>query len=815
MCKQKKNIILLGIIVLLILFFGGIIVWDSWNQLEMNNNEIMVQKAEWFWNKGEHEKAIRQLNIYLQTQHTVDDSTNAYELLKDYYDTIGKNDESAKCKRALAELHGKRAHNSNETVLSAANTVDYMGKKYQSGNVEIRPDYYDTSSMVLKITSSNLMPDNYKEGKIKDRDEELDKTIDAETSDWFDIYSGKKYLTISGGFNVSIWQFRDKENNIIDCEVVDGKYNDLESYYTGNSIWSTVEIPEKAVSARVTYWCGEKTTAYDNPICINYGTFPSYCEHAMQEIYLPDLLVGEKLKYDFSTGVWTMITETGDKRVSIPGISVHPGDTISLVGNSMGSITFENVEVNNAFDEGEYGVRWSIKNTLPIGERVGDAVGLDFGYQMGNNWIGTSEENDFDNIYPWCEIKRCNITDDGKIIYEGDSNFSTNEYDTMVEIPKFYVKREIKDGYEYIWISGKEKDGYTLDPAFIKNGKTIDKIYVGAYLAGFNIDNLIGSYDNTQPAINLSLTDVKKLISEKGDNWKALDYITLAMIQKLFLVESACRDSQALFMGVVNLSWGSCYATESSDIETNTIIIKDDPSSQKINVGDSITVFDVPQGSSYYSVLTQYKNNEGWDRTVISKTKLENENVQIEFSGESLVISEGITLIMNLPNKSGESDDLNYPTGQKSNSQDGNISFRYRYMENLWGSLCVMLDGINIENGNISITNADDETIMLDYELAEQTGTTSEGVSAAQASILSMGYDKNYPLYMLPVDVSNGASSITAYCDALFYEKSDSKLIMTYGLTWDLRQYAGLFGYRANITENEPKVESGSRLIYR
>lgn len=68
---------------------------------------------------------------------------------------------------------------------------------------------------------------------------------------------------------------------------------------------------------------------------------------------------------------------------------------------------------------------------------------------------------------------------------------------------------------------------------------------------------------------------------------------------------------------------------------------------------------------------------------------------------------------------------------------------------------------------------------------------------------------------MLPNVVGNGASSVTGYCDALFYTPNELDCILTYGLTWDLRQYAGLFAYRANITSDEAKIESGSIIIYR
>lgn len=417
---------------------------------------------------------------------------------------------------------------------------------------------------------------------------------------------------------------------------------------------------------------------------------------------------------------------------------------------------------------------------------------MNFGYEMGDQWIGTSDVNDFDCVYPWSDIRMCKIAEDGTIIYSDDIEYEQESADVMVEIPCFYVKRTIDNDYEYIWISQTADEGYEIDPAFIKNGKIRDKIYVGAYLSGYSENNKIGSYNDTQPIINLSLNEVKQDISEKGNNWSELDLQTLSMLQKLFLVETACKDSQALFMGVVNLSWGTCYAVKDSNNEAvNTIELEDNTSSQKINVGDSVTVFDVPQGESYYTVLTQYQNNADWNRVITERTSLENGNIQLEFSGEPIRISKDSTMIMNLPHRTGKTNSMEYPTGQTNGSQSGTVAFRYRYIENLWGSLCVMLDGVTVNDGIIDIKE-DEGLTTLRYELAEQKGTTSEGVSPAEASIHTMGFDETNPLYMLPIEVGNGASSVTGYCDALFYQKNERNLVLTYGLTWDLRQYAGL-----------------------
>ena len=798
--------------IVLVVILIALFMRDKQNQLE-NNSEKMLGKAEWFWNNGDYDKATWQINVYLQTKLSVTESTQAYLMLENYYNELGKFSDAATCRMKIAELNGKIAISDEKMVVSAANVVDLLEKGKKSGDITIQADYYDTDNMVLQITSSNMMPDKRFEGLIVGQEEKLNENAEAQTTEWFTICSDQKYLTISGGFNTSIWQFKGKDGNIIDSETMDKQYNDLNLQYTGNTIWSTVPIPEAAIEARVTFWNGEQTSVYNNPVCINYGTYPNYSVHECKEYEIPDLKVGERLEYNAETSTWTKITKNEEKAENLPEIVVRQGNTISLKGSSIGSVEIKKVTEDN-YMEGGYGVRWSTQNTYPIGERVGKSFNMNFGYEMGEQWIGTSDGNDFDQVYPWSDIRLCKVLEDGTVVYSEDVAYEEENADIMVEIPCFYVRRMVDSDYEYIWISESEEDEYQLDPAFIKDGEKLDKIYVGAYLSGYNENNKIGSYDDTQPLINVSLNTVKQNLTEKGNNWSELDLKTLSMLQKLFLVETACKDSQALFMGVVNLSWGTCYAVKDSDEAVNTIELEDNASSQKINIGDTVTVFDVPQGENYYNILTQYENNNGWDRTITGRTKLENGNIQLEFSGEPVKILENSTMIMNLPHRNGKTNSLSCPTGQTSMSQSGTTAFRYRYIENFWGSVCVMLDGVTVNNGIVNIEDGD-TSITLGYELTGQNGTPSEGVSPADASICVMGYDEENSLYMLPIEVGNGASSVTGYCDAFFYQKDDRDLIITYGLTWDLRQYAGLFGYRANISADDLKVESGSRILYR
>ena len=98
-------------------------------------------------------------------------------------------------------------------------------------------------------------------------------------------------------------------------------------------------------------------------------------------------------------------------------------------------------------------------NTSPKLERLWDAIDM-----VAN--AGVDDEivrNDFDSVYPWSEMKRCNISVvEGKIVvnaYEGEPNYTTDgsNGNVVVEVPKFYQPpRDIGDGYEY-WGVGEHK----------------------------------------------------------------------------------------------------------------------------------------------------------------------------------------------------------------------------------------------------------------------------------------------------------------------------------------------------------------------
>ena len=226
----------------------------------------------------------------------------------------------------------------------------------------------------------------------------------------------------------------------------------------------------------------------------------------------------------------------------------------------------------------------------------------------------------FDNIAPFGGRKRCNLTNDGKVVaYYGEAGFTTTGkltqaitiaegenagtyaagtiVQTMVEQPKFYYKvvpllvehstlgSKIRKARYYV--SATPKAGFKLHPAFIENGNENEKIYLAAFegslwdasasayilddaqVADFTNDMLC-SIANAKPAsgLNQSLTraNTRKLAQKRGSGWEQGYAATAAASQLLMLVEYATFNVQSVIgNGAVNKTDdGATSMTENS-----------------------------------------------------------------------------------------------------------------------------------------------------------------------------------------------------------------------------------------------------------
>ena len=206
------------------------------------------------------------------------------------------------------------------------------------------------------------------------------------------------------------------------------------------------------------------------------------------------------------------------------------------------------------------------------------------------NAVG-KESVDFDHIYPWSQMRRCNTIDGEIVAYEDDEGYieDGSNGDVMVEIPKFWYKvvpvkledaasgegQQIAIGQ---WIiADRPMETYKVHPAFIRNGKEVDRIYVGAFEAcmydasagAYDVNNsvndidlnadFLGSISGVIPSAgrkkdgngnytigkNLIGQNIRTLCENKGQNYSSIDFSVISALQLLFLIEHASFDCKS------------------------------------------------------------------------------------------------------------------------------------------------------------------------------------------------------------------------------------------------------------------------------
>ena len=197
-------------------------------------------------------------------------------------------------------------------------------------------------------------------------------------------------------------------------------------------------------------------------------------------------------------------------------------------------------------------------------------------------------------------MRRCLVKDDGSINYylnpynslykeSGELAVLTGaDGQVMVEIPKFYIKKE-KKGTLYTWtISDLELPGFALHPAFLKDNTVVDNRYYGAYdaclydvsasqyISGLNLDNvdslidinndILSSVSGIYPIVGITRAQARSLASKRGAGWRQVDFWLVQAIQILYLVEYQSFYSQNI---LGNGNTADTYVASSSNQENS------------------------------------------------------------------------------------------------------------------------------------------------------------------------------------------------------------------------------------------------------
>lgn len=204
--------------------------------------------------------------------------------------------------------------------------------------------------------------------------------------------------------------------------------------------------------------------------------------------------------------------------------------------------------------------------------------------------VNKTEGSDFDSIYPYSEMKLCNVNDSGEITaYIGDSGFKRDGTNgqVMVKIPKFYYRHVYGEAAKkhQFWISEHPISGFKLHPAFMRAGVEKECIYMGAYKASIDTSitktvtvkgengedktlnvNALASVSGALPAVQKKRYEFRASAKARGDNWCIVDALARNAVALLYLVEYADTNSQsAIGAGVTDSTNTAAIASGGCD----------------------------------------------------------------------------------------------------------------------------------------------------------------------------------------------------------------------------------------------------------
>ena len=229
-----------------------------------------------------------------------------------------------------------------------------------------------------------------------------------------------------------------------------------------------------------------------------------------------------------------------------------------------------------------YGVKRNTSATSTAWERVGDSIGFEANAVLPASSTTVADSgvvNDFDNIYPWSEIRSYNYNANTRKVtaWYGDSNFAFDgsNGEVLTYIPGFYYKREVVDGVEYQYISKYEQEGYSYSEPFsvgrykisrapsvssTSSSNTAKAEGMIAFSGNFDNDSFnintenISSRSGSKPLTKQGIGYFREYASKLGSDFSILDYHYF-VLQMLYLIEYADYDSQTkLGLGVTTSS---------------------------------------------------------------------------------------------------------------------------------------------------------------------------------------------------------------------------------------------------------------------
>jgi hypothetical protein len=377
--------------------------------------------------------------------------------------------------------------------------------------------------------------------------------------------------------------------------------------------------------------------------------------------------------------------------------------------------------------------------------------------------VGTSLDNT--QLQIQAGMRRCVLNTAGQVVYYLDAADSTKKLDgsaavltgadgqVMVEIPAFYLR------YSYIgtthrWdISLTPQAGFSLHPAFVKNGVAVANRYIGAY-EGVLYDVSASMYANGiyQTAFSCTFAAGDKSITA-GSRTAPLGL--LAVGDNLTI--SGTTSNNGTFTVASLVSGVKITVAESLTNETAAGTVIATQTNWTASTGDMLASVSskspITQATRAQFRAAARNRGAGWrqlDIYLLSAVQLLYLVEYASFSSQTM-IGVGITNAgdwlayndYNPINKTGQSDAAGNATQNTAGASTGAAEvgkyLSYRGIENWFGHLWKFVDGININNNVPYVSNVD--TQFADDTAANYTnlGVTLSAVDGYQTKLAQIG----------------------------------------------------------------------------
>lgn len=515
-----------------------------------------------------------------------------------------------------------------------------------------------------------------------------------------------------------------------------------------------------------------------------------------QEILFAYAYAGNNAEY-----VNNSISEIVQKKINVV-VTVDNASNVEItLDSSQIYVTEDELETALAnaklYSGKNYGVkRLFTDNTIASWTRIGDAEGLSANATKNGGQVA----NDFDNCYPWSDIRRCNVDPaTGQVLaYYGETGYAADgsNGEVMVKIPEFWWKRErvpdeFGNVYEYIYIADYARAGY----------KKSEEFFVGAYLLSTTEEEIEGvntiiahSRSGAVPRYNTTKANFRNYAKNTGDGFCLLDYHYF-LLQMLYLVEYAHFNSQNMLgNGIVAYSSAKALLDENN---TNRIIVSS--AAAGLWVGKTICIGATDAWNASVAQDREITAIEDYnDGTISGKA--------ITFSGEPVNIVVNNT-IWGSAQKTGGNDALGNNSGCINNNSYHPVN--YRGIEDIFGHLWQHIDGLNIKDYIAYICYNPDEYENDKFTTPyEQIGYTNSDVN--DSYIKKLGLDEKHPEVALPIECAG--SSSTGACDN-YWSGTGNKIAYVGGLFSNCWALGGFFAWACILASSYSSWGYGARLL--